>query len=249
MFGARCRGRRTDDSHRQSTDRQQPGKIGDARRLGVACGPRECGEHWIGGKDVVDDGRRVRRSVTEPGGELPLGDRVGDRRKVPHPSEVQLPRCRGEDVGVGDEDVGPSRLDGAFRACDDKDASVGNETVDAAGGLDRDVTAAGALSGHLRDVRERPGADGDQQPVRTDLADRTLDRLFVGANSPGAELDHGAAEVAGQSIHDRPGRRAVRPAVAEDHRRDRTRIVRQLSLIALSNTDSPMRTSTLGRPA
>ena len=111
----------------------------------------------------------VRRSVTEPGGELPLGDRVGDRRQVPHPREVQLPRRRGEDVGVGDEDVGPSRLDGAFRAGDDKDAAVGDETVDAAGGLDRDVTATGALRGHLRDVRERPGPDGDEQPVRTDL--------------------------------------------------------------------------------
>jgi len=34
------------------------------------------------------------------------------------------------------------------------------------------------------------------------------------------ELRQAAAEVAGQSIHDRPGRRAVRPTVAEDHRRD-----------------------------
>ncbi len=45
-----------------------------------------------------------------------------------------------------------------------------------------------------------------------------LDRLFVGANNPAAELDHRAAEVGSQSIHHRPCRRAVWAAVAEDHR-------------------------------
>ncbi len=218
MLGARCRRRRADDSHRQSTGRQQPGQIGETRRLGVARGPRERREHGNRGKDIVDDGGVVRRSMPEPGGELPLGDRVGDRRKVAHPSEVQLPRRRGEDVGVGDEDVGPPRLDGAFRARDDEHAAVGDETVDAAGGLDRDVTAAGALRGDLRDVGEGSGPDGDQQPVLPDLGHRALDGFLVGANRPRSELDDRAAELPGEPIHHRARRRAVRPAVAEDHR-------------------------------
>ena len=204
MLGARCRRRRTDDSHRQSAGRQQPGQIGDARRLGVARGARKCGQYGIRGKDIVDDGGVVRRSMTEPGGELPLGHRVGDRRKVAHPSEVQLPRCRGEDVGVGDEDIRPSRLDGAFRAGDDEHTAVGDETVDAAGGLDRHVTATGALRGDLRDVRERSGPDGDQQPMLPDLGDCALDGLLVGANRPRAELDDRAVpSCAGEPIHHR----------------------------------------------
>ena len=156
--------------------------------------------------------------MTEPGGELPLGDRVRDRRKVAHPSEVQLPRRRGEDVGVGDEDVGPPRPDGAFRACDDEHAAVGDETVDAAGGLDRDVTAAGALRGDLRDVREGSGPDGDQQPMLPDFGHRALDGFLVGANRPRSELDDPAAELPGEPIHHGARRCAVRPAVAEDHR-------------------------------
>ena len=47
---------------------------------------------------------------------------------------------------------------------------------------------------------------------------RALDGFLVGANRPRAELDDRAAELPGEPIHDRPGRRAVRPAVAEDHR-------------------------------
>ena len=56
---------------------------------------------------------------------------------------------------------------------------------------------------------------------RADLGDRALDGLLVGADRPVSELDHRAAELLGEPIHDRPGRRAVRPAVAEDHRRAR----------------------------
>ena len=113
---------------------------------------------------------------------------------------------------------GHLRLDGAFRACDDKDAAVGDETVDTAGGLDGDVTAAGALRGDLRDVREGPGSDGDQQPALPDLGHRALDGFLVGANRPRSELDDRAAEPPGEPIHHRPRRCAVRPAVAEDHR-------------------------------
>ena len=90
MLAARCGRRRADDSHRQSAARQQPGQIGEARRLGVARGPRERGSAGIAARTVLDDGGVVRGSVTEPGGELPLGDRVGDRGQVAHPGEVQL---------------------------------------------------------------------------------------------------------------------------------------------------------------
>ena len=187
-------------------------------------------------------------SVAEPGRELPLRDRVGDRRQVTHPGEVQLRGCRGQDVGVGDENVGPSRHDGAFRAGDDQDAAVCDESVDTAGGLDRDVTAAGALRGDLRDVGERAGADRDQQPVRTDLGDRALDGLLVGANRPRPELDDRAVpELFGEPIHDGTVRRAVRPAVAEDHRRIRRAV--HASAIAPSKTEAPMRMSTSGRSA
>ena len=160
----------------------------------------------------------VRRPVTEPGGELPLGDRVGNRRKVAHPSEVQLPRRRGEDVGVGDEDVGPSRLDGAFRARDDEDAAVGDETVDAAGGLDRDVMAAGALRGDLRDVGERSGSHGDQQPVGPTSATARSTVSSSARTVPVPSWTTGQPSCSASRSTTGPARRAVRPAVAEDHR-------------------------------
>ena len=134
-------------------------------RLGVTCGASQIRKRGHGGEDLLDDRGVVGGSVAEPGRELPLGDRVGDRGQVAHPGEVQLRGCRGQDVGVGDEHVRPSRHDGAFRAGDDEDAAVRDETVDAAGGLDRDVAAAGALRGDLRDVGERARAHRDQQPV------------------------------------------------------------------------------------
>ena len=109
--------------------------------------------------------------------------------------------------------------DGAFRAGDDEHAAVGDETVDAAGGLDRDVTATGALRGDLRDVREGSGPDGDQQPVLPDLGHGALDGFLVGANRPGAELDDRAAPSCPASRSTTgPAVCAVRPAVAEDHR-------------------------------
>ena len=58
---------------------------------------------------------------------------------------------------------------------------------------------------------------------RADFGHRALDGLLVGAHRAGAELDHRAAELLGEPVHDRPGRRAVGPAVADDHRRRRAR--------------------------
>ena len=55
-----------------------------------------------------------------------------------------------------------------------------------------------------------------------DLGDRALDGLLVGANRPCAELDDRAVpELRGEPIHDRPSRRAIWAAVAEDHRSPR----------------------------
>ena len=78
--------------------------------------------------------------------------------------------------------------------------------------------AAGAQRGDLRDVRKGSGPDGDQQPVLPDLGHRMLDGFLVGTHRPRAELDHAAAEMPGEPIYDRARRRAVRSAVAEDHR-------------------------------
>jgi len=76
------------------------------------------------------------------------------------------------------------------------------------------LTAAGALAVTFA-MSVRSGPDGDQQPVGTDLADRTLDRLFVGAHNPLPSWTTGS-EVGGQSLHDRPGR-VGKATVAEDH--------------------------------
>ena len=109
-----------------------------------------------------------------------------------------------------------------FAPATHEDAAVGDETVDTAGGLYRHVTTTSALRGDLRDVRERPGSDGYEQPVGADVGDRALDGLLVGANRPRAELDDRAVpELRGDPIHDRPGRRAIRAAVAEYHRSPR----------------------------
>ena len=220
MLAARCGRRRADDSHRQTASRQQPGQVGESGRLGVVRSPGERRKRGHRGEDRLDDCGIVGGSMAETRRELPLGDRVGDRGEVAHPGEVQAGGCRGQDVGVGDELVRPSRHDGAFRAGDDEDAAVGDEAVDAAGGLDRDVAASGALRGDLRDVGERARAHRDHQPVVADLGHGALDGLLVGANRARAELDDRAvAEPFGEPIDDRTRRRAVRPAVAEDHRR------------------------------
>ena len=78
--------------------------------------------------------------------------------------------------------------------------------------------AAGAQRGDLRDVGKGSGSDGDQQPVLPDFGHRSLDGFLVGTDRPRSELDHPAAEMPGEPIHDRARRCAVRPAVAEDHR-------------------------------
>ena len=230
MLAARRGCGRPDDSHRQPTAREQPGQVGKACGLGIACGCSECRKRGHRGENLFDDSGVIRRAVAEARRELPFGDRVGDRGQVPHPGEVQPDGCRCEDVGVGDQHVGPSRHHRAFRPRDDQHAAVGDETVDAAGGLDRDMAAAGALRGDLRDVGQRPCAHGDQQPpgaarpatLRFDLGHRALDGVLVGAHSPGAELDHRAVEPFGQPVDDRSGGRGIRPAVADEQRRRHT---------------------------
>ena len=85
-----------------------------------------------------------------------------------------------------------------------------------------------------------------EQPVVADLGHGALDGLLVGAHRARTELDDRAvAELFGEPIDDWPGRRAVRPAVAEDDRRAPKRS--QLSSIASSSTEAPIRMSTAGR--
>ena len=81
-----------------------------------------------------------------------------------------------------------------------------------------------------------------------DLGHRALDGLLVGANRPSAELDHGAAEVAGESIHDRARPACGTVPVAEDHRLDADANRSELSVIALSNTDVADADVDVGQP-
>ena len=218
MFAARCRGGRADDAHRQSASREEPGQVGQPGRLGIAGGLRQGGQCGHRGEDLFHDGGVIGRPVSEPGSQLPLRHGVGNRGQVADTCEVQPRRRRAEQVGVGDEHVGPSRDDRALGACDDEHAAVGDESVDTAGGLDRDVAATGALRGDLRDIGERARAHRDQQPRRGDFGNCPLDGLLVGTHGAGTELDHRAAEFLGEPVNHGSVGRAVGTAVADDHR-------------------------------
>ena len=222
VLGARRGCGRADDPHRKAAGRQQPGQIGESARLGVASGLREPTEARASRRGPAR--RRRRRTRVR----VRARPRIATRRPRWEPWTGHPPR-RGS-------------------VCAGAAVRMSESAMSTSGHRDTTVRFAPAMTSTLRSAMKPlmlqavwtatwrlpvrcavtfamsvsvPAPTEISSRSAADLGDRALDRLLVGAHRARAELDDRAAELFGEPIDDRPGRRAVRPTVAENHRRGR----------------------------